>query len=45
MAQQSLDRAPEWFKQALAVPNEQRSVEVDGAWINYLVWENSAPQA
>ncbi|MGH1502364.1 MAG: alpha/beta fold hydrolase [Acidimicrobiales bacterium] len=30
--------APDWFRRALEVPFEQRSVEVDGCDINFLQW-------
>lgn len=29
---------PGWFTRALAIPSEQRSIEVEGANINYLYW-------
>jgi pimeloyl-ACP methyl ester carboxylesterase len=31
---------PGWFTRALAVPSEERSVEVEGATIRYLYWGN-----
>lgn len=39
-----LDQAPTWYQRARAVPHESRTVVVDDATINYLVWgEVGAP--
>lgn len=35
---QSLDDAPRWFRDALAIPHDTNTVVVDGAAINYLTW-------
>ena len=33
---------PQWFKEALSVNKEQRSIEVEGAIISYQKWGDSA---
>lgn len=33
-----LDAAPEWFRQVVAFPCQDRTIEVDGATIRYRVW-------
>lgn len=33
-----IDDGPQWFRDALAVPYENRTVEVGGAMVHYLVW-------
>lgn len=38
MELQPLDLAPDWFRRALAVPFEDRTVTVHGASIHYLAW-------
>ncbi|MEM7287949.1 MAG: alpha/beta hydrolase [Actinomycetota bacterium] len=38
MELQPLDQAPDWFRRALGVPFEDRTVTVEGASIHYLAW-------
>ena len=33
-----LPHAPDWFRRAIAVPSGDRTVEVDGCRVHYLVW-------
>lgn len=34
---------PEWFRNAIAAPKEQRELEVNGAKVNYFRWGNEDP--